>query len=303
MTHADPPRVAIGPSGAWCGLDHLSIADAIAFVREAETAGYDAFWTREGFGREPFVLQAVLATSTDRIHLGSSIANIYARDPVTARAAAGSLQEVSNGRFVMGLGVSHQPWVEAIRGSQYGPPVSEMTSYVRAYRAADYRAPQPFGEPPLLIGALRSGMLTVAGELADGAFPYLVPERYVRTARHRLDAGATDRRPFLAVTLPALPVEAADAARQAARAYLKAYLALPNYLANLREHGYDESDLTPPGSDRLVDELVAWGGPAEIRAKARRLHEAGADHVAIIPLFPDGRIGALETLLALAPPW
>ena len=94
-----------------------------------------------------------------------------------------------------------------------------------------------------------------------------------------------------------------DAARRAAERYLDRYLGLPNYLANLRDCGFGEDDLVKPGSDDLVDALVAWGDAASIRARLRGLLDGGADHVAIVPLTADGLMADAATMEALAPPW
>ena len=95
----------------------------------------------------------------------------------------------------------------------------------------------------------------------------------------------------------------ADAARSAAHRYLERYLGLPNYLNNLREAGFSHEELAKPGADRLVDSLVAWGDEADIRGRLRAFGEAGADHVALIPLTADGRMADRATMEALAPPW
>ncbi|MDQ6683167.1 MAG: LLM class flavin-dependent oxidoreductase, partial [Chloroflexota bacterium] len=164
----------------------------------------------------------------------------------------------------------------------------------------------PYGEPPVVLAALRRGMLRLAAELTDGAFAYCVPVDYVAYARRHLDEAATRSgrpRPTLVVSAAVRLETDAQAARRAARGYLDRYLGLPNYLANLRELGYTDADLARPGSDRVVDALVAWGDDAALRARLRAYAEAGADHVAMIPLTADGAMADVPTIERLAPPW
>jgi probable F420-dependent oxidoreductase len=149
-------------------------------------------------------------------------------------------------------------------------------------------------------------MLRLAATNAEGAFPYLVPARYVGRARALLDAAAEEAgrpRPLLVVSLACRLETDPAAARAAAHRYLERYLGLPNYLANLAECGFAPDDMAKPGSDGLVDELVAWGDAASVRSRLREMLDAGADHVALIPLTAEGLHADRSTMEALAPPW
>jgi probable F420-dependent oxidoreductase len=208
--------------------------------------------------------------------------------------------------MLLGLGASHRDTVADVRGHDYAPPLTAMREYLDAYTDAAYRGPTPHGPPPVVLAALRRRMLRLAAERSDGAFPYLVPAGYVSRARQLLDEAASKAgrpRPTLIVSLACRvepdPVEA----RNSAHRYLDRYLGLPNYRANLLESGFDEADLAKPGSDRLVDELVAWGDAASVRARLRGMLDAGADHVALIPLTAEGLHADRSTMEALAPPW
>lgn len=299
-------EVEIGPAGVWSNFDRLSRDEVLAFAREAEAAGYDAFWTQETAGRDPFALLAGVAGVTGRIRLGVGIAVIYGRDAVAMRAGASTVHELSGGRMVLGLGASHRDTVAEVRGHDYAPPLTAMREYLSAYADAAYRGPSPHGPPPVVLAALRRRMLRLAAERADGAFPYLVPAGYVPQARELLDAAANEAgrpRPTLIVSLACRVETDPGAARTVAYRYLDRYLGLPNYRANLLESGFDETDLAKPGSDRLVDELVAWGDAASVRSRLRGMLEAGADHVALIPLTAEGLHADRSTMEALAPPW
>jgi probable F420-dependent oxidoreductase len=299
-----PMPAALSPFAVWSGLDHLPIDEAVDYVRRVEAAGYGAFWTREGFGRDPFSLLARASVATTTLILGTSIANVHARDAAAMRSAAGTLHEITGGRFVLGLGVSHAPWVEGIRGHDYGSPVAVMSSFLAAYGAAPYRVATPFGEPRVVLAALRHRMVTLAGTASDGAFPYLVPERAIGSIRTSLDAaaaGAGRPRPLLIAAQVALVEEDPDRARAIATTYLRNYLALPAYVASLRALGYTDEDLAPDPSPRLIDELVLWGDAASIRDRLRRALVDGADQVAVVPLNPDGTVGNAAAFEAIAP--
>jgi hypothetical protein len=143
-------------------------------------------------------------------------------------------------------------------------------------------------------------MTDLAATDADGAFPYLVTAERAAWMRARLDGASTASRPTLAVTLPVALVDG-PGDRDAARAYLRPYLRTPTYHASWALQGFGADDWEAPGSDRLVDAMVATGGAELARARIGELLAAGADHVAIIPLAPDGSTEQLATLEALAP--
>ena len=214
--------------------------------------------------------------------------------------AALTLAEASGGRFVLGLGVSHPHLAEKLRGHQFERPLSRMRDYLATYRAAIYRGPLADGvpEPPVLVAALRERMVDLAGSEADGALPYLVTAERVAWMRGRLDAVARSARPRLAVTLPVVIGDPDD--REAARAYLKPYLRTPTYRASWELQGFGATDWEAPGSDRLVDAMVAIGPVDLVRQRIGAMISAGADHVAIIPLAADGTTEHAATLEQLA---
>src|SRR6185369_9980614 len=104
----------IGRIGVWSFLDSLSAEDTAQFARDVEALGYRTLWIPEAIGRDAMVAAAWLLTSTRTLNVATGIANVYARDAVTSAAAAKSLAELSAGRFLLGLGVSHRPLVEGI---------------------------------------------------------------------------------------------------------------------------------------------------------------------------------------------
>ncbi|MFI5262411.1 MAG: TIGR03620 family F420-dependent LLM class oxidoreductase [Candidatus Limnocylindrales bacterium] len=299
----------IGQVGVWSHLDSLPIDAARAYAARAEALGFDTLWVPETVGRDPFTLLGLLAGSTERLVLGTSIASIWARDAQSMRMAALTLSEATGGRFVLGLGVSHPHLAQKLRGHVYERPLTRMREYLAAYRAAVYKGPATPApgvdptEPPVLLAALRERMVALAATETAGAFPYLVTPERVAWVRQQLDVRAGDRnapRPFLAVTMPVVTDMAPEAARAAARAYLAPYLRTPAYQASWALQGFAPDDWARPGSDRLVDDMVAWGAMPDIWHRWRAMHDAGADHVAVIPLAADGSTEDLVTLEALA---
>ncbi len=295
----------LGRLGLWSGLDNLSADGVVAHARRVEAAGYDTLWVNETTGREPMALAGALSQLTSRITLGLGIASIYARDAAASHAGARTLAELSGGRFVLGLGASHPERVGPQRGHEYLPVLSAMTAYLEAYEAAPYTAPLPATEPPLVIAALRRRMVTLAGARTDGAFPFFVPVSYAARARAWVDEGAASAgrggRPLLVVALPVVLADDLASGLAAARIYSTWYIQLVNYRANLLECGYTEADLEPPGSERIMREIVAIGDVAEVRARIGAFHDAGVDHVAVIPIGPDGKVAHAPTVEALAP--
>jgi probable F420-dependent oxidoreductase len=287
----------IGRLGVWTWLEALPPTEAADFARRLEGWGYSALWLPEAVGAHPFALHGWLAAQTSRLILATGIANIYARDAMTSRAARDTLGALSGGRFLLGLGVSHAPMVSGLRGHEYGRPVSTMRAYLEAMEKAVYQGPAPDEPAPVVIAALRPRMLELAAESTRGAHPYNVTPEHTARAREILggDAWLCPEQKVLLETDPA-------AARAAARAALAIYLTLPNYRNSWKWQGFEDADFADGGSDRFVDAMVAWGDEQAIAARVKAHHDAGADHVCIQPLRADGAGGPdLRILEALAP--
>jgi probable F420-dependent oxidoreductase len=271
--------VKLGKLGVWASLDGVAAATGLEIAKRVEHLGYAALWMPESRGRNVLVHSAWLLAGTNKLVVASGIANIYARDAMAMANAQRSLNEQSNGRFLLGVGVSHAPTVNTLRGHVYGKPVATMRGYLEAMRTALYAAPPP-PEPPLtIIAALGPRMLALAAELADGAHPYNVPPQHTAEARRLLGPNKL-LCPEQMVVLETNPSEA----RLIARAALSRYLQLENYVNNWRRLGFGDNDLGGGGSDRFLDANVAWGDEAAIRARIQEHWDAGADHVCIQPI-------------------
>ena len=130
--------------GIWTGAFEPQPARKIQeSVAELEELGYGAVWFSEAFGRETFTQSALLLAGSKRIVVASGIANIYGRDPFTMACAQKTLSEAYPGRYLLGLGVSHVPLVEKLRGHKYANPVENMRAYLDAMDAAPYASVAP----------------------------------------------------------------------------------------------------------------------------------------------------------------
>jgi probable F420-dependent oxidoreductase len=292
-------RERLGPVGVWQALLTRASADQQrSFVRRVEVLGYGSVWAGEIVGgNDIFAQEAAWLCATSVIVTGSGIANVWARHPATAQAAAAALGDAWPGRFVLGLGISHAAIVNRT-GQVYERPLEHMRQYLDGME--DATAPAPATPVPRVLAALRRRMLELARDRADGAHTYFVSPEHTRRAREIL---GPDRLliPEQAVVVDENP----KAARTIARRHTRFYLGLPNYVNNLKQLGFSDEDFQDGGSDRLVDAIVAWGDPDAIAARVREHHEAGADHVLLQTLAPDldGALSQLEDLvIALLPP-
>jgi len=290
MTVAD--SVAMGPVGVWLGaLQREPAQTQRAVARRVEELGYGSLWEGEVVGRnDVFAQEAGWLCATSRLVAGSGIANIWARHPSTAKAAAGALGDAWPGRFVLGLGVSHAAAIDRV-GMTYDRPLGRMREYLDDMD----KTPTTTPDVPVLLAALRPRMLRLARDRTDGAHTYFVPPEHTALARAAL---GPDRLliPEQAVVVDTDPVSA----RATARRHTAFYLGLPNYVNNLERLGFTDDDLAGTGSDRLVDAIVAWGDESTVAARVHAHREAGADHVLIQPLAADID-GAVRQLATLAP--
>jgi probable F420-dependent oxidoreductase len=287
----------LGRLGVWCATDRLTSAELAAFAGRVEAWGYGALWQPEMLGRNVLTAASWLLANTSRLTIATGIASIYGRDAQAALAAQQGLAEQSGGRFLLGLGVSHAPMVEALRGHHYGKPLAAMRAYLEAMKAGRYMAPPPPAAPPTVLAALGPKMLELSAELADGAHSYNVTPEHTVGARRILGAGK-----LLCVEQKVVLETDPERARAIGRASLGPYLGLRNYQESWRREGFGEDDWSNAGSDRLLDAMVAWGDEAAIRARLQQHWDAGADHVCIQPLSEQG-FGAIDevVLQALAP--
>lgn len=275
----------LGKLGVWYFTDGMSAPEAAKAAQRIEDLGYAALWLPETVGRNPFAHAAWLLANTSKLVIATGIANIYHREPGVTLAAQHTLAEQSGDRFLLGLGVSHKPLVEGLRGLTYGKPVATMAAYLEKMKASPYSGPRAAEEPKTVIAALGPKMLALAASSANGAHPYFSSPTHTKMAREIMGPDA-----WLCVEQKVVLETDADKARAAARRTAGTYIALPNYRNNWLRMGLTEADLTDQGSEAFIDETFAWGSADAIHQRIDEHFEAGASHVCIQPIRADGDI-------------
>jgi probable F420-dependent oxidoreductase len=266
----------IGRVGLWTFLlDEHPTSRVRELAREIEEMGWRTLWRPESRGRDALISSSVLLDATTTLNVATGIAIIYARHPVTTAAAQKTLFEAHDGRFLLGLGVSHRPSVEGVRKLDYSTPYSDMVAYLEAMKEAPYGAVEHAGKPPTVLAALGPRMLKLSAEAADGAHPYFTPPEHTAMAREILGAG-----PLLAPEQAVAIDSDVSRAREIARNHMTRYLTLPNYTNNLLRSGFTQDDIDQL-SNRLVDGIVACGDIEVAVDRIQQHLDAGADHVAI----------------------
>ncbi len=252
------------------------MARAKEVAAELDELGYGAIWVPEAVGRDPFTSAGLLLTASNRIVLATGIASLHARTAMTMQAGWKTLTEAFPERFLLGIGVSHQPMVEGVLGGSYDKPYSTMVAYLDAMDRGLYFAAAPSTPPRRVLAALGPKMLKLSAERGLGAHPYFVPVEHTALARETLGVDAL-LAPEVTVVLETDPTKA----RETARRFMSTYLGLPNYTNNLRRLGWADDDLGAGGSDKLVDAIVGWGSLDQVAARVTDHLDAGADHVCI----------------------
>ena len=279
--------MALGRLGVWYSTDKLNGGQLADLVRAVEGNGYSAFWYPESRGYESMSLAAYLLSKSDRLTIGSSIANIYARDSFTARRATISLNDWYGRRFILGVGVSHIPMVEGVRGHRYDKPIPAMRAYLEGL------ARDGGGDLPVVVAALGPKMLALSAEMSRGAVPYNVTPEHTARAAAILGPNrilAVEQK----VTIETDPIKA----RELGRKELARYMVLPNYRNNWLRIGFSEDDLANGGSDRFIDAMCLWGDAETVKKGLRAHFAAGATHVCLQPVHADGDFAARDRMLA-----
>lgn len=289
------------------------VQDLRALAREAEAGGFEAVFSPEVPPYSSIANAQVFAEVTSKIKVGTWIANIYMRHPVICAAESLTVQEVSGGRMVLGLGVSHKP-VNDRFGIDMKDPIEEMRRYVTAVRSfVDGSSPlltikRQLPTFPIYIAALTEKAAELAGEIADGIMPYMATpdhiKRLVNAVRRGTErAGRSHSDIDITDGIPCFISDDIDAARNAAKRGLSGYMRFPFYQRLIKNMGFSgiiediRSGVNP--SDALTDELVeaiALIGPAErCRDRLQAYREAGVQLPIIVP-HPVGKQSNVEVM-------
>ncbi|MFD0887191.1 TIGR03620 family F420-dependent LLM class oxidoreductase [Streptosporangium algeriense] len=291
---AEETRLRLGRFGVWLAPPTL-LKTPVSVQREQfariERLGYGSLWSGEPpavspvAGREVFTQHAVMLAATDRLVVGTGVANIRMRDPFATHSGAATLAEAYPGRFVLGLG-----------GHGGDRPLGELRAYLEAMTAAAARVLPEIGYP-LVLAALGPRAHRLAADRTDGVHPFMQPVEHTAIARERLGPGKL-LIPHQAVALDTDPVSA----RARMRAITPArFLDVESpYTVNFRRLGYTDDDLAGERSDRLIDAILGWGDEPAVAARLNAHLAAGADHVLVHPLA-NGLASAVDQLERLAP--
>ncbi len=295
-TESDKPAIDF-PSriGVWWASETWAMPDAQDVAREIESLGYGSLFIPEIGFKDALVESMAFLAATERLVVGTGIANIHVRIPSAAETGARTINALFPRRFMLGLGVSHAPLVEGNMGGSYSKPLATMRKYLDTMTAVPEVFEPGAGRPVRLLAALGPKMIELSGTHADGAHPYLVLPEQTRATR---DILGTDKW-IVSEQAVAVGGDAEDQLRWA-HAHLTGYSALPNYRNSWLRQGFDESDLVPGGSDRLARAIVGMGSVDDAAASVRAHLDAGADHVVLQVLGDHPMIDPRPALRELA---
>jgi len=293
-TDREKLSTSLGPVGFWTfQLDAQPASHARELVCEVEEMGFGAVWIPEGFGsKEAFAHSSILLSGSERIVVATGIANVWARDPMAMSNGSKAIADAWPGRFLLGIGISHEVRASG-RGHTYPEhPVQMMRQYLDSMDSL----PGPdLPKAPTVLAALGPKMLALSAEKSMGAHPYFVPVEHTAQAREII---GPDK--FLAPEQLVVLETDAGKARAIGREFMSHYLGLPNYANNLKRFGFTEEDMTGTYPDRFVDAVTAWGDVDAIRRRVKDHMDAGADHVSLQVLRADASEFPTKELRELA---
>jgi F420-dependent oxidoreductase-like protein len=339
-----PQRLCLHASAVGCHTLPLgtfisvgrSLDSALDRVRLAEQLGYHSVSTTHLAGRDSLTVLAAYAGVSESIRLGTGVTPIHSRSPAAMAQQAITIDEMSNGRLRLGLGVSHRITVENWYGSQIRKPVTEMRDYVAVLRAIfagedppesetfptrfHFLGVQPRPDLPIYIAALSPKMLELAGEVADGVVLWLCNPDYIRdivvphVREGRRKAGKSLDGFDVVAAVPTAITDEVDGARATLRADLSPYFLLPFYRKMIERSGYeadvrlfdeamergDSSAAATAISDGFLENLAAIGPPDLAAAAVERYRDAGATSPCIGAIPGTDFTTALESLAELA---
>ena len=263
--------------GVWSAqLRYGDQGESAEAAAELEELGYSALWIPD-VGGPVFDSVAHLLRSTKRAVIATGILNLWMHAPNDVADSYASLITAHGDRFLLGIGVSHAPLIDAKEAGRYRKPLAATRAFLDALDAAP--VPVPVGRR--VLAALGPKMLHLSATRATGAHPYLVTPEH--TARAREELGTE---PLLLPEQTVILCDSRDAARAIGADWLRSYLALPNYANSLLRLGFSPDDLASV-SDRLFDAIIAWGDEEAVLRRITEHQSAGADHVCIQALEGD----------------
>ncbi|GAA3790986.1 TIGR03620 family F420-dependent LLM class oxidoreductase [Streptomyces phyllanthi] len=264
--------------GVWSiPLASADPAEAAEAAAELEELGYTGIWFPDG-GGPVFDTADRLLAATREMTVATGVLSLWNHTPAETAAAYSSLSATHGGRFLLGIGVSHGPVVDASQPGRYRRPLAAMESFLDGLDTAD----PPVPTDARVLAALGPKMQALAAKRARGAHPYLVTPEHTRRTREALGEGA-----LVLVEQTVILCADVDEARAIGTDWLRGYLALPNYAGSVQRLGFSAEDIAGI-SDRLFDALIAWGDEEAIKRRVDEHFAAGADHVCLQVLASGG---------------
>lgn len=279
MTNAVSLKPELGRFGVWLGS--RSITPELA--GQIESLGYGAAWIGASPDADLAWVEPALEQTTS-LQLATGIVNIWSAPADEVAASYQRIESAHPGRFLLGVGVGHPEHTQ-----EYQKPYDALVAYLDDLDKA------MVPDSRRVLAALGPRMLRLAPQRSAGAHPYLTTPEHTGTARQLV--GNTV---FLAPEHKVVLTTDAAQARAVDRKFIDFYLGLSNYVNNWLKLGFTEDDVRKPGSDRLIDALVAYGTPDQIARRLGEHHEAGADHVAIQVLRPSREDKSMAALTELS---
>ncbi|WP_236950398.1 LLM class F420-dependent oxidoreductase [Mycobacterium sp. MS1601] len=249
-------------------------------LRDIEALGYGAIWAGGSPAAELSWVDSVLEV-TDKLQVATGIVNVWTAEPGPTAESFHRIEQAYPGRFLLGIGVGHP---EA--HTEYKKPYDALTEYLDAL--------DRHGVPKdrRVVAALGPQVLKLSARRSAGAHPYLTTPAHTAQARELIGPEA-----FLAPEHKVVLTTDADEARNVGRRMLQVYLGLANYVNNWKRLGFSDEDVAKPGSDSLIDAVIAYGEVDAIAGKLKAHLDAGADHVPVQVLTaPDKLVPALAEL-------
>jgi probable F420-dependent oxidoreductase len=258
----------LGRLGVWSIDIRRADEPALGAAAELERLGYGTIWYPAGSGTRGFDIAQALLAGTEHITVATGITSIWATTAAESNAGFAGLELDHPGRFLLGVGASHGPMVDRGNPGRYRRPLASTAQYLDELTTVPRES--------RILAALGPKMLDLAKNQTIGAHPYLVTPAITEGVRSALGAG-----PTVAVEQGVVLETDPQRARASARQHLSGYFDLPNYVHNWLRSGYTEDEVATPGSDRLVDDLIAWGTAEQVGNRIREHYAAGADHVCV----------------------
>lgn len=282
MTNPALLKPDLGSYGVWTGGPVT--ADQAA---EIERLGYGAVWVGASPAADLAFVEPILE-GTEKLSVATGIVNIWNAPADEVAKSYHRIEKAYPGRFLLGIGVGHPEHTQ-----EYRKPYDALVDYLDVLD--DHNVPTS----RRVLAALGPKVLALAAQRSAGAHPYLTTPEHTGQARE-LVGPTVFLAPEHTVALSSPEVQGPDQARQLGRDMVGFYLGLSNYVHNFTRTGFTDADVAPPGSDRLIDAVIAHGTADEIAARLGEHLTAGADHVAIQVL--GGADSLLPTLRELAGP-